>query len=80
MGFATIDRTSAAYSEGRPSRGGNGTVASRLLRASSGNPAIIGVSNSPGAIVTTRIPNFESSRATGSVMPTTPALEALYAT
>lgn len=35
--------------------------------------------SSPGAIVTTLIPCLAKSRATGNVIPTTPALEAEYA-
>ena len=35
-----------------------------------------GVSDGPGAIVTTRIPFEARSRATGSVIPATPALDA----
>ena len=44
--------------------------------ASGGSSAIIGVSNRPGAMVITRMPNLAISRAMGRVMPTTPALEA----
>ena len=36
----------------------------------------IGVSNTPGAIVTTRMPNLASSRAIGSVIDATPPFEA----
>jgi hypothetical protein len=43
---------------------------------SSGRPSNIGVSNRPGMIVITRMPIWASSRAIGSVIPTTPALEA----
>jgi len=39
-------------------------------------PAIIGVLKMPGAMVQTRMPERARSRATGSVMPTTPPLEA----
>ena len=39
-------------------------------------PAIIGVSNTPGAIVITRMPNRANSRAIGKVIDTTPPLEA----
>ena len=39
-------------------------------------PASMAVSKMPGAIVITRMPNFASSRAIGSVMPFTPAFEA----
>ena len=45
----------------------------------SGMPATIAVSNSPGAMLTTRIPYGARSRATGRVNPITPALLALYA-
>jgi hypothetical protein len=50
-----------------------------ILAACGARIASIGVSNVPGAMVTTRIPNFASSRATGNVMPTTPAFDAEYA-
>ena len=36
----------------------------------------MGVSKMPGAIVITRMPNRASSRAMGSVIPTTPAFDA----
>ena len=39
----------------------------------------MGVSTSPGAIVLSRIADADRSRATGSVMPTTPPLDAEYA-
>jgi hypothetical protein len=45
-------------------------------RAASGKPATIGVSKMPGAIVQTRMPSSARSRAIGSVMPTTPPLDA----
>ena len=40
------------------------------------NPAIMGVIKRPGAMVTTRMPKRESSRAAGSVRPATPAFDA----
>jgi len=49
-------------------------LASRL---SADNPATIGVSKMPGAIAITRMPKRASSRAMGSVMPATPAFDAL---
>jgi hypothetical protein len=55
---------------------GKGTCLPKELRASSGRPAIIGVSKMPGAMVMTRIPLFASSRATGRVRATTPPLDA----
>ena len=76
MLFSMICRTSAAYSSGRPRRGGNGTLAPRESRTSWGMPAIIGVSKMPGAMVITRMPKRASSRAMGRVMPTTPLFEA----
>src|SRR5215831_3227287 len=42
-------------------------------------PRSIGVSKIPGAMVHTRIASRERSRATGSVMPTTPPFDAEYA-
>ena len=41
-----------------------------------GMPATIGVRKMPGAIVLTRMPNCANSLASGSIMPTTPPLEA----
>ena len=46
------------------------------VRVSSGRPASSGVSNRPGAIVITRMPDEARSRAAGSVMPTIPPLDA----
>jgi hypothetical protein len=43
----------------------------------SGSVRMSGVENSPGAMVQTRMPCCARSRAIGSVMPTTPPLEAL---
>ena len=71
-GCATISRTSDANSSGRPSRGGNGTILPSASCTSGVRLAIIGVSKMPGAIVITRMPERASSRAIGSVMPTTP--------
>jgi hypothetical protein len=75
--FSTMCAARAAYSAGWPRRGGNGIDLPSDSRASGGNAASSGVSNSPGAIVTTRIPAEARSRAAGSVMPTTPPFEAL---
>src|SRR5688572_24869784 len=77
--FSTMWRTSAAYSSGRPRRGGKGTCAPSDARTSSLIPCSIGVSKIPGAMVITRMPKRASSRAMGSVMPFTPAFEAAYA-
>jgi len=74
--FSTMCATSAAYSEVRPSRCGKGIVSASEARASSGSAASSGVSNSPGAIVTTRTPDRDRSRAAGSVMPTMPPFDA----
>src|SRR5689334_14719 len=79
IGLTTISRTSDANSDGRPSRGGNGTILPSASCTSGVRLAIIGVSKMPGAIVMTRMPERASSRASGSVMPTTPAFDALYA-
>lgn len=43
---------------------------------SCGMPKIMGVPKMPGAMVMQRIPVLDRSRAIGSVMPATPALEA----
>src|SRR2546421_427010 len=66
--------TRAAKSSGVPSRFGKGTPAARAWRPSSGSRPSRGVSIAPGAIVRTRIPDGERSRAAGRVMPTTPPL------
>jgi hypothetical protein len=39
-------------------------------------PSTIGVQKMPGAMVMTRMPKRASSRAIGSVMPTTPPFDA----
>ena len=75
-----ICRTKAAYSAGLPSRGGNGTCWPNEARISSDSAPSKGVSKIPGAMVTTRMPWRERSRAAGRVSPTSPPLEAEYAT
>src|SRR5579884_4359718 len=77
--FSAMCRASAAYSSAFPSRAGNGVCFPSDSRAASGNPAIIGVSKIPGAILITRIWCCANSRAIASVIPTTPPLEAEYA-
>ena len=79
IGFSTMCTASAPYSSGLPSRLGCGTCLPSDSLADSGSPASSGVSNSPGAMVTTRIRSRDRSRAIGSVMPTTPPLDAEYA-
>src|SRR5574341_1504480 len=79
ISFSMMLRASCAYSDGRPRREGNGTCLASESCASLGSPFIIGVSKRPGAIVHTRMPLRDRSRAMGSVMPTTPPLEAEYA-
>jgi hypothetical protein len=76
IGLATMCSTSAAYSLGSPRRLGCGTCLPSDSLASSGSPSNIGVRNSPGAIVMTRISLSARSRAIGSVMPTTPPFDA----
>jgi len=66
----------AAYSSGRPKRGGQGTCACSDSRTSWLACAIIGVSKMPGAIVQTRMPKRASSRAIGNVIAITPPLDA----
>src|SRR6185503_18182277 len=73
---STIAFTSCAYSAGRPRREGNGTCLPSESCASFGNPISIGVSKMPGAMVHTRMPLRERSRAIGSVIPTTPPFDA----
>src|SRR5712692_1618203 len=76
MGFSMMWQASAANSAGRPERDGNGILASSALRAESGRPMSMGVAKIPGAMVQQRMPYCDRSRAMGSVMPTTPPLEA----
>src|SRR3990172_9375613 len=56
-------QSQGAVQADRPSRGGKGTAAANASWAGCGMPAIIAVSNTPGAIVTTRMPKRASSRA-----------------
>src|SRR5207244_12985627 len=67
--FSQAWRTRAAYSDGRPNRLGNGMLEASCRRVSSGAIAIIGVSNVPGAIVTTRMQTADRTRAAGSGVP-----------
>src|ERR671910_1098344 len=79
IAFSAMWTARAPYSSGAPRRAGCGTWAPSAERASCGRPASSGVSNRPGAIVQTRTRADARSRAAGSVMPTTPPLEAEYA-
>ncbi len=56
MSLSMMARTSLAYSSGAPSRDGNGTPYSRVFRNSSETVSNIGVANSPGMMVMTRMP------------------------
>ena len=76
IGLSMIERAILAYSDGSPSRLGNGTCAPSERCASSGREASSGVRNRPGAMVHTRMPERANSRAMGMVMPTIPPLEA----
>ncbi|MCY1547007.1 hypothetical protein D9M68_830380 [compost metagenome] len=76
IGFSMICWASKAYSRGWPRRDGNGIELFRAAFASSGKALKIGVSNSPGAMVQTRMPLRARSRAMGSVIATTPPLDA----
>ena len=62
-----------------PRREGKGTLAASASCTSFGMPNSMGVPKMPGAMVMLRMPLRARSRAIGSVMPTTPPLEALYA-
>src|SRR3954452_19708177 len=77
--FSAMWTASAPNSSGWPRRDGCGIAAPSAVRASSGSAARSGVSNVPGAIVTTRMPTRARSRAAGSVKPTIPAFDAAYA-
>src|SRR5215475_1885549 len=79
IAFSMMCLASAAYSAGTPSRAGNGTCAPSAFLMSSDRPASSGVSNKPGAMVTTRIPDRARSRAIGNVIPTIPPFDAEYA-
>src|SRR5258706_81789 len=72
--FSIICPTSAANSEGRPRRAGNSASRVKDSRTASETSKAIGVSKTPGATVMTRMPKRASSRASGSVIPTTLAL------
>eukprot|EP00962_Isochrysis_galbana_P042484 scaffold15922_cov111-Isochrysis_galbana.AAC.3 len=74
--FRMTDSTKAPNSSGRPKRLGKGMEAASPVLTSSFAPSIIGVSNTPGAIVTTRIPRGARSRAMGNVIPTIAPLDA----
>ena len=67
---------SEANSSGWPSRCGNGIAAASESCTSCGQASQQRVKNSPGAMVTTRMPNCASSRAIGRVMATIPPFEA----
>src|SRR5437868_4475082 len=75
-GFSIRKQASLAYSSAWPSRFGNGTCAPSASWTLGGIIATIGVLNTPGSIVLTRTPSFIRSRAIGSVMASTPPLEA----
>src|SRR5258706_3914262 len=74
--FSMMCLARAAYSSGRPRRGGNRTCAPREARISSDMPASIRGSEIARALGMTRIPDLASPRANGRGMPLTPALEA----
>ena len=63
ISFSMMCWARAAYSSGRPRRGGNGACCPSETRTGSGRLASIGVSKIPGAIATTRMPYLASSRA-----------------
>ena len=64
-----MNSTSSAYSRGSPRRLGNGTEAPSESCAACGSARSIGVPKMPGAIAMTRMPNCDSSRATGRSAP-----------
>ncbi|MNO04288.1 hypothetical protein D3C81_2252710 [compost metagenome] len=72
-----ISSASVAYSAGLPRRLGKGTDAASAALTLSGAPCSSGVLKMPGSMVLTRMPSPIRSRAMGSVMPTTPAFEAV---
>jgi len=74
--FSMMCFASAAYSSGLPRREGKGTCLPRESCTSCGMLSSIGVPKMPGAIVQQRMPLRDRSRAIGSVMPTTPPLDA----
>ena len=76
ISISTIDFTICANSAGRPRREGNGTCLPSDSCASFGSAASSGVSKMPGAMVQTRMPLRDRSRAIGSVMPTIPPFDA----
>src|SRR3990167_5680138 len=75
--LAQVKTSSPNSLKGSPNLGGATTSAINPFLTSSGIIATIGVLNTPGAMVTTRIPKGPRSLAIGKVIPTTPPLEAL---
>ena len=75
----SMRRRTARIRPAVPRRLGNGIDAPSAACASGGSSPSSGVSNRPGAIVTTRMPNCASSRASGSVSATMPPFDAAYA-
>ncbi len=67
---------SIANSSGFPKRFGPATDANKPSLTFGETACIKGVSMMPGAIVITRIPTLDKSRAIGKVMPTTAPLDA----
>ena len=70
----------AANSAAVPPRFGNSIAFSKLVRTLALSTLVMGVSNVPGAMVTTRIPCRDRSLVIGSVMDATAPLEAAYET
>src|SRR5258705_160171 len=66
IGFSMMWAARAAYSTGRPSRGGKGTCLPSESRAGSGRPASMGVSKRPGAMVMTPMASSARERATAA--------------
>ena len=71
-----IDAASVAYSTERPIRLGNGTCGPQYASNWSAALPYAGVLMVPGAMVTTRMPSGDRSRAATSVIPITPPLAA----
>ncbi len=68
--------TRDANSSGFPNLEGHGTDAPNCSCTFDGSDASSGVANNPGAIVITRIPSVDKSRAIGNVIPTIAPFEA----
>lgn len=80
ISFSMLCKTRLENSSGFPGLTGHSITRSKLLRAFSGNTAVMALSNKLGAMVTARMPNRARSLARGSVRDAMAPFEAAYAT